>query len=131
MPDERRTNSEAIDTEKALREQPDSPDARFNLGIDLMRLPGREHDAETQLKAALRLEPNHEQAHNSLALLLVKPGRNEALFRICRPCSGCIRITALSRISERCWPGYPAGSRRHSRTLKRLSAFIRTREERR
>jgi tetratricopeptide (TPR) repeat protein len=55
---------------KAAREQAISGDAEYNLGLALAKTPGRMADAIVHFEAALRLNPNHAQAHNNLGFAL-------------------------------------------------------------
>ncbi len=63
--------------ETALRVRPDYPEAHFNLGMALSKIPGREAQAVEQYEAVLRARPDFVEAHQNLARLLVTLGRSQ------------------------------------------------------
>jgi tetratricopeptide (TPR) repeat protein len=62
--------------EAALRQNPNSADTEYNLGLALAKTPGRMADAITHFEAALRIDPTNAEAHNNLGFALAQlPGR--------------------------------------------------------
>jgi tetratricopeptide (TPR) repeat protein len=55
--------------EAALRGNPDSVEAHYNLGLALAKMPGRSAQAIAHLEAALRLRPDLQFAREVLARL--------------------------------------------------------------
>ena len=61
--------------ETAMRILPGGPDARYNLGLALMKSPGRLADAIAQYREVLRMEPGYVKAHLNLGTALAQaPG---------------------------------------------------------
>ena len=61
-----------------VAKRPGNAFARFNLSAELLREPGRAADAQAQLEAAVRLNPDLWMAHYNLALLLEQqPGQED------------------------------------------------------
>ncbi len=69
--------AEAVDEyQRALRINPDYPNAHIGLGIELAKLPGRGAEAIGHYERALELKPWAADAHNDLGLVLSgMPGR--------------------------------------------------------
>jgi tetratricopeptide (TPR) repeat protein len=70
--------------ETALRILPDYAEARFNLGLGLIRLPGRLGDAIAEFQTTLRAEPGYVNAHIELgkALARIPERQPEAIAEI-------------------------------------------------
>lgn len=49
---------------------PGNPRAHVNLGAALAKIPGREGEAISEYRAALRIDPDYAEAHNNLGLVL-------------------------------------------------------------
>jgi Flp pilus assembly protein TadD len=66
---------------RAIELKPDYPQAHFNLGCELEKIPGRMNDAIAEYREAVRLEPNFGEAQGNLGGALAGiPGRlGEAL----------------------------------------------------
>jgi tetratricopeptide (TPR) repeat protein len=61
---------------ETLARNPNSPFLHNNLGVELMLMPGRVPEAQTQFEAAVRLEPDSADYHDNLGLALASmPGR--------------------------------------------------------
>jgi len=60
--------------ERILEIDPNQPDAHYNLAICLARI-GRRERATEHLREALRLQPGHAAARQSLARLMAEPQR--------------------------------------------------------
>jgi len=61
-----------------VAKRPQNALARFNLSAELLREPGRAAEAQAQLEAAVKLNPDLWMAHYNLALLLEQqPGQEE------------------------------------------------------
>ena len=61
-----------------VAKRPQNAFARFNLAAELLRQPGRAAEAQAQLEAAVRLDPDLWMAHYNLALLLEQqPGQED------------------------------------------------------
>jgi tetratricopeptide (TPR) repeat protein len=59
-----------------VAKEPDSSRGRYNLGIELAKIPSRRLESIPQFEAALRLKPAFAEAHNSLGIELGRlPGR--------------------------------------------------------
>ena len=67
-------HSELALWQDTVDKRPESPRARNNLGIALMRA-GRHAEAAEQFRRCLELEPTHAFAHSSLGALLLAQGR--------------------------------------------------------
>jgi tetratricopeptide (TPR) repeat protein len=62
-----------------VAKRPENALARFNLSAELLREPGRNAEAKSQLEAAVKLQPDLWMAHYNLALLLAQqPGQEDA-----------------------------------------------------
>ena len=70
-----RIQDAAVHYAAAQREQPDSADAHFNLGLIAEKLPNGLKNAEAHYRAALKQRPDWARAHKQLGLLLMKTGR--------------------------------------------------------
>jgi len=74
--DEGRLPEAIAEFQTALRILPSLPDAHFNLGLALAKMPGRTPEAIAEFQAALRQEPDNLRAHIHLGMALAEmPGR--------------------------------------------------------
>jgi Tfp pilus assembly protein PilF len=77
---------------KALKLQPDNPNTLCNLGYSFY-LQRQWEEAETNLRRAISLAPDHQRAHNNLGLVLAHTDRaDEALVEFRK--AGCNRAGA-------------------------------------